>query len=158
MFGDDLKLSIGDSEEINQNYQVICDFEEISGLEMHRDPGRDKCQVLPFGSHVDFQNWPEWVSVKSKMKVVGGIFSNNESLDTLNSDLVSKCFFNALQKAFGIKGTIFQKAYYVNTYLFSKLWFTAQCFKLGGLGLINPIIKSKASPCSKILRKMISVF
>ena len=179
MFADDLKLFIGDTEEINQTYQVICDFEEISGLEMHRDPGRDKCQVLPFGSHMDFQNWPEWVSVKSKMKVVGGIFSNNESVDVLNSELVSKCFFNALQNAYGIKGTIFQKAYYVNTYLFSKLWFTAQCFKLdekmlknilsksisfiyagenekpirplnfrhtsfGGLGLVNPIIKSKA--------------
>ena len=32
---------------------------------MHKDPGRDKYQVLPFGSLVVFQNWPEWVTVKS---------------------------------------------------------------------------------------------
>ena len=90
---------------------------------MNRDPGRDKCQVLPFGTHVNFQNWPDWVSVKSKMKVVGGIFSNNECLDKLNSELVSKCFFNALQKAFGIRGTIFQKAYYVNTFIFKIMFY-----------------------------------
>ena len=142
MFADDLKLFIKDVGEIDQICEVIYHFEEISGLEMHRDPGRDKCQVLPFGNHVNFQNWPDWVSVKSKMKVVGGIFSNNECLDKLNSELVSKCFFNALQKAFGIRGTIFQKAYYVNTYLFSKLWFTAQCFKLDEKMLKNILSKS----------------
>jgi hypothetical protein len=142
MFADDLKLFIKDVGEIDQIYEVICHFEEISGLEMHRDPGRDKCQVLPFGNHVHFQNWPDWVSVKSKMKVVGGIFSNNACLDKLNSELVSKCFFNALQKAFGIRGTIFQRAYYVDTYLFSKLWFTAQCFKLDEKMLKNILSKS----------------
>ena len=113
------------------------------------------------------------------MKVVGAIFSNNECIDKLNSDLVSKCFFMAYSNSWDIKGTIFQKVYFVNTYLFSKLWYTAQCFKLdvkmlnkilskalafifagenekpvrslnfrcknlGGLGLINPIVKAKA--------------
>ena len=107
------------------------------------------------------------------------MFSNNEPLDKINSNLVSQCFFNALNKSSGIKGTIFQKAYFVNTYLFSKLWYSAQCFKmdkkilenilskalkfiyagenempvrplnfrsklLGGIGLVNPIFKSKA--------------
>ena len=132
-----------------------------------------------FGSHRDNNLWPAWVSVKNKMKVVGAMFSNNEPLETINSNLVSQCFFNSLNKSFGIKGTIFQKAYFVNTYLFSKLWYSTQCFKidkkilenilskalkfiyagenempvrplnfrsksLGGIGLINPILKSKA--------------
>ena len=129
--------------------------------------------------HRENRVWPVWVTVKNSMKVVGAIFSNNECLDKLNSDLVSKCFFMAYSNSWGIKGTILQKVYFVNTYLFSKLWFTAQCFKLdlkmlnnilskalsfvfsgenekpvrplifrdrnlGGLGLINPIVKSKA--------------
>ena len=179
MFADDLKAFIKDIDEVDAIYDVICNFENVSGLMMHRDPRRDKCQALPFGSHKANKDWPEWVSVKSKMKVVGAIFSNNECIDKLNSGLVSKSFYNCLQKSYGIKGTIFQKAYFVNTFLFSKLWYTAQCFKLdpkilekmlskamgfiyagenerpvrplnfrskdlGGIGLINPIVKAKA--------------
>ena len=64
--------------------------------------------------------------MKNKIKIVGGIFSNDESFEKINSDHVSKCFYDALHKAFGIRGTIFQKTYYVNTYLFPKLWFSAQ--------------------------------
>ena len=66
----------------------------------------------------------------SKIKVIGALFSNSESIDKLNSDLVSQAFHNALQKSYGIRGTIFQKVYFVNTYLFSKIWYIAQCFKL----------------------------
>ena len=179
LFADDLKLFIKDTEEIEAVYKVICKFEEISGLEMHRDPRRLKCQALPFGKHKDYDAWPEWVTVKSSIKVVGAVFSNNESIDKLNSALVEKCFYNALNKSYGITGTIYQKAFFVNTYLFSKLWYSAQCFKidekmlkkiisksldfiyagenekpvrplnfrkktLGGIGLINPIIKARA--------------
>ena len=31
-----------------------------------------------------------------------------------------------------MRGTIFQKVYFVNTYLFSKIWYISQCFKLDG--------------------------
>ena len=64
------------------------------------------------------------------MKVVGAMFSNNEHLETINSNLVLQCFFNALNKYFGIDGTIFQKAHFVNIYLFSTFWYSAQCFKM----------------------------
>ena len=130
MFADDLKVFLRKASEIETVYEVICRFEKVSGLKMHRDPERDKCQALPFGSHRFFNSWPDWVSVKDKIKVVGGIFSNREPFEKINSDLVEKCFFDALHKSYGIRGTIFQKAYYVNTYLFSKLWFTAQFCKL----------------------------
>ena len=130
LFADDLKLFLSKPEELVLIYDIICNFEKVSGLEMHRDPSREKCQALPFGSHREYQNWPVWISVKNKIKIVGGFFSNNESFELINSDLVSKCFYDALHKAYGMRGTIFQKAYYVNTYLFSKLWFTAQFCKI----------------------------
>ena len=76
------------------------------------------------------------------MKVVGALFSNDECIDKLNSDLVSKCFFIAYSNSWGIKWTIFQKVYFVNTYLFSKLWYTAQCFKMD-VKMLNKIL-SKA--------------
>ena len=76
LFADDLKLFVTDTEELNIVYDVICNFENVSGLKMHRDPSRGKCQALPFGSHRSFDNWPEWVSVKSKVKIVGGHSSN----------------------------------------------------------------------------------
>ena len=97
-------------------YNAISKFEKVSGLEMHRDVVRQKCQALPFGNHRSYKNWPDWITVQSTMKVVGGMFSNTDNLEKINSDLVQKCFFDALHKAFGIRGTIFQKAYYVNSY------------------------------------------
>ena len=179
LFADDLKIFIRNLSEIEGIYDVICKFEEISGLKMHRDITRDKCQALPFGNHREYTSWPEWVNVKNKIKVVGAVFSNEEDIEKLNSNLVSQNFFDKLSKSYGIRGTIFQKTYFANTFLFSKLWYLAQCFKLerkmlenilsralkfiyagenerpvralnfrnkliGGLGLINPIVKSKA--------------
>ena len=120
LFADDIKCFIKDLEEIDPIYKVISNFESISGLMMHRDPKREKCQALPFGNHRKFQAWPEWVTVKSKIKVIGALFSNSESIDKLNSDLVSQAFHNALQKSYGIGGTIFQ-VYFINAYLFSKI-------------------------------------
>ena len=66
LFADDLKLFIKDLDEIGEVYDVICKFEQVSGLLMHRDPARDKCQALPFGSHRENNLWPAWVSVKIK--------------------------------------------------------------------------------------------
>ena len=132
LFADDLKVFIRNTSEIKSVYEVICRFEKVSGLKMHRDPARGKCQALPFGSHRQFQSWPDWVSVRDKIKVVGGLFSNIETCEKINSDLVAKCFYDAIHKSYGMRGTIFQKAYYVNTFLFSKLWFTAQFCKLDG--------------------------
>ena len=64
------------------------------------------------------------------MKVVGAMFSNEESLEILNMNLVAQNFYNSLQRAYVVRGTILQKVYYVNTYLLSKLWYTSQAFKL----------------------------
>ena len=97
---------------------------------MHRDPTRGKCQALPFGRHKGYLNWPDWVSVRDEIKVVGAIFTNKGDIERINSNLVSRCFFDMLNKSYGIRGTIFQKAYFVNKYLFSKIWYLAQCFVL----------------------------
>ena len=37
LFADDLKLFIKDLDEIGEMYDVICKFEQVSGLLMHRD-------------------------------------------------------------------------------------------------------------------------
>ena len=131
VFADDLKLFLKKLEEIDPCYDVICKFEKISGLKMHRDPTREKCQALPFGRHKLHSRWPEWITVKDSIKVVGIYFCNtNGSFEKLNTDLVLKNFFNALQKWQGTRGTILQKVYIVNTFLFSKLWYTSQAVKL----------------------------
>ena len=123
LFADDLKLFFNDVKEIESASEVIKRFEMVSGLEMHRDPARNKCQALPFGSHISSTSWPEWVTVRDEIKIVGAMFSNRGDLEKLNSNLVSKCFYDTLHKNYGIKGTILQKAYFVNTYLFSKIWY-----------------------------------
>ena len=130
LFADDMKVFMTDVSEIDCLYTTISEFENVSGLMMHRDPARGKCQALPFGSHRDFQDWPEWVTVRSSMKIVGVIFSNSESLEKINSELVLKSFNDKLHASYGIRGTILQKVYFVNTFLFSKLWYVAQCFMI----------------------------
>ena len=64
------------------------------------------------------------------MKIVGVIFSNSDNLEKINSELVFKSFNDKLHASYGIRGTILQKVYFVNTYLFSKLWYVAQCFMI----------------------------
>ena len=94
MFADDMKLFIAETKEIESAYNIIEKFEKVSGLEMHRDPGRQKCQALPFGEHRDFKGWQNWVTVKQNMKVVGAIFSNEDNMENLNTNLVAQNFYN----------------------------------------------------------------
>ena len=132
LFADDFKLFLGNVNEVDTASDIINQIEGISGLMMHRDPAIQKCQALPFGDHRDFQGWPAWVTVKDEDKIVGAIavFSNKGNLEKINSNLVQKCFFDFQNKSYGIKGTIFQTVYFVNTYLFSKIWYIAQCFMI----------------------------
>ena len=131
VFADDLKLFLGDLKEIQDCYNAIEGFENVSGLKMHRDPARGKCQALPFGRHGDFKDWPAWISVRKSIKVVGIIFTNERNrFEQLNTDLVVQNFYNALQKVLGMRGTIHQKVYVVNTFLFSKLWYVSQVVKI----------------------------
>lgn len=71
-----MKLFLGDLGEIDFASELIGKFEKVSGLEMHRDPARNKCQALPFGSHRNYKEWPDWVSVKDHVKIVGAMFTN----------------------------------------------------------------------------------
>ena len=57
MFADDMKLFIAEIKEIESAYNIIERLEKVSGLEMHRDPGRQKCQALPFGEHRNVAGW-----------------------------------------------------------------------------------------------------
>ena len=142
LFADDMKIFVQDLKEIEYVYSLISKFEKISGLEMHRDPAREKCQALPFGNHCLNKKWPEWVTVKNSIKVVGIIFSNEGQMEVLNSKLVAQNFHNAIQKSYGIKGTLIQKVYFVNTYLFSKLWYTAQSIMMDKRTLENLLRKA----------------
>ena len=75
--------------------------------------------------------WPEWISVRDCIKVVGIIYTNKgEDFEKVNTKLVSQNFYNALQKVSGMRGTQFQKVYVVNKFLFSKLWYVCQAVKL----------------------------
>ena len=58
MFADDMKLFIKNLDEIKIAECTINKFEKVSGLQMHRDPGRGKCQALQFGKHREHQDWP----------------------------------------------------------------------------------------------------
>ena len=85
MFADDLKVFLRNINKIETVYEVICRFENVSGLKMHPDPTRGKYQALPFGVHRQFVQWSYWISVRDNIKVDGGLFSNKESfMKTLN--------------------------------------------------------------------------
>ena len=72
-------------------YKVIERFEKVSGLEMHRDPGRGKCQALPFGKHKGEDRWPTWVTVKTSIKVVGIYYTNeHQNMERNNQEQMDK--------------------------------------------------------------------
>ena len=137
-FADNVKVIIRRPEEIGLCYKIISRFEEISGLRMHRDPLREKCQALPFGSHREYKHWPVWVTVKNRIKIVGIWFTNERNkLEEVNTTLVEQNFYMTLNEASGMRGTLQQKVHYVNTYLFSKLWYVAQVFKMDNKKMTN---------------------
>merc|ERR1719184_230616 len=81
-FADDVKVMLKNvGTELGKVYETINNFEFVSGTEMHRDPTREKCQALPFGSHREYDGWPSWVTVK----ILGVYYSNDESLEKCNS-------------------------------------------------------------------------
>ena len=110
--------------------EVISDFEEVSGLILHRDKSRKKCNVLPFGSHRDFKEWPDWVNKVSKIRIIGAMFSNDQDIERLNTKEVERCTLARIYSSIGIRGTLLQKVYFLNSYIFSKLTYLAQVFIL----------------------------
>merc|ERR1711954_296502 len=72
LFADDLKAMISDLNEINYIENIISMFESISGIRLHRDPSREKCQALTFGDHRSFGGWAKWpwISKKNTVKIV----------------------------------------------------------------------------------------
>ena len=131
-FADDGKVLLKHPEEINKVYEIIEKFEKVSGLEMHRDPNREKCQALVFGRHRQYQDWPEWVTVKEKIKIVGIWYTNipDLSLEKINTDMVKESVFKKLFSSYGIRGTVMQKIYFVNTFILSKIWYAGQSIML----------------------------
>ena len=141
-FADDVKLFLGSTSEIGAIYDVIEKFEGVSGLQMHRDPQRKKCQALSFGTHKTFNEWPQWITMSNQTKIVGIIFTNEQKkFEQLNTELVEKAFYATLRSSSGMRGTLFQKVYYINTYMFSKLWYVAQVVKLNDKKL-NEMLKA----------------
>ena len=137
-----MKLFLKDLSELERCFRVIEKFEKISGLEMHRDPEREKCQALPFGKHKDQEKWPAWITVKSCIKVVGIYYTNqHQNLEKINQEQVEKNFYMTLRNMNGMKGTIMQKVYCVNTYLLTKLWYTSQVIKINNKKM-DEIMKS----------------
>ena len=99
---------------------------------MHRDPSKDKCQALTFGSHRDYKDWPAWVSIKEEIKVVGIHYTNKreKSVEKLNSEKVYEKVKRKIVESRGNSGNILQKAYYINTHVLSKVWYAAQSVEL----------------------------
>ena len=131
-FADDDKVFLKNPDEIHKAYEIIEKFEHVSGLEMHRDPARQKCSALVFGNHRDYNNWPDWVTIKDEVKIVGIMYGNNpeKSLESLNSDMVRNSFNKKLFSSHGIRGTVQQKIAFATTYLLSKIWYVSQSIML----------------------------
>ena len=131
-FADDMKLMLREPEEIHRIFTIICKFQDVSGLSMHLDPRRGKCQALNFGSHRNYTAWPAWLTIKEVVNIIGILYSNvkDKSLEQVNSDFVKNKVLGKLFAASGIRGTVLQKTQYVNTYLLSKVWYVAQSIML----------------------------
>ena len=131
-FADDMKLMLREPEEIHKIFKIICKFQDVSGLSMHLDPKRGKCQALNFGSHRNYTDWPAWLNIKEVVNILGILYSNSKdkSLEQVNSEYVKNKVLGKLFAASGIRGTVLQKTVYAITFLLSKVWYVAQSIML----------------------------
>ena len=134
---DDIKVFLSHPREVICVDQIIKEYEGVAGLILHRDVSRKKCNVLPFGSHRNFADWPGWVNKVSRIKIIGAVFSNTEDIATLNSKEVERCTLSRIYSSVSIRGTLLQKVYFLNTFIFSKLTYLAQVFLMD-----NDVIKN----------------
>ena len=132
-------------KEKGKFFNTIQNFEAVSGLEMHRDPSRKKCQALAFGSHRSYTNWPGWITQKDTIKILGIRYSNikEETLEKINSDLVKDSVLKKLYSSNGIRGTVMQKVQFVNSFILSKIWYVSQtiCLEVETLKYIDKLIR-----------------
>ena len=129
-FADDLKLQLQDPREVFCVDETIQRFEKVSGLILHRDVSRKKCNVLTWGSHRSFSQWPSWVNKCSKTRIIGAVFSNNEDIELLNSMELQRSTLGRIYGSLGLRGTLLQKVYFLNIFVFSKLTYLAQVFQV----------------------------
>ena len=83
-------------------------LEQVPRMKMHYHPVRAKYQAFLFGSHYQFQSWQDWVSLRDKIKVVGGLISNIVKCEKIKRDLVAKCFYDFIHKSYRTRETIFK--------------------------------------------------
>ena len=129
-FADDGKLFLKFPQEVHTVDKLVSEFEEVSGVKLHRNKMVRKCNVLSFGKHQDYDKWPDWVNKVNSLKVIGGTFVNQGSLEKTNSEIVKNKVIGKINENWGIGGTLFQKAFFCNTFCFSKLNYLGQAFKL----------------------------
>ena len=55
---------------------------------------------------------------------------NGQDIERLNTTEVERCMLSRIYSSIGIRGTLLQKVYFLNTYSFSKLTYVAQVFIL----------------------------
>ena len=134
---DDLKCFLKDEDEIFLVDNIITKFEKVSGLIVHRDPTKLKCNILCFGKHRQYRSWPSWVNVSNKVKIVGAIFSNLDNIELINSKNIESNINMKINDSYGMKGTLLQKVYFLNIFILSKLNYLAQVFILDKKILIN---------------------
>ena len=83
---------------------------------------------------------PQWVNKANKTKIIGAVFTSNGDIEHLNSMEVQKSCLARIHASLGLRGTLLQKAYFLNTYVFSKLTYLAQVFKINE-GVLKTIMR-----------------
>ena len=129
-FADDQKLFLKKALEVHIVDRVVTDFEKVSGVKLHRNKLLKKCNVLSFGCHKNYKEWPDWVNKVDTLKVIGGTFTNQGNLGKINSLNVKTKVLAKLNENWGMRGTLYQKAFFCNTYCFSKMNYLGQAFEM----------------------------
>ena len=127
-YADDQKLALKHTSEISKVQDIVFRYENISGLMLHRDVARKKCNILSFGNHCQYKNWPHWINQVEKIKIIGAYFLNRGNLEWENSNYVKNKCIEKINSNWGLKGTLLQRVYYVNTFCLSKLNYISQAF------------------------------
>ena len=129
-FADDQKIALKQPGEIIKVQEIVHRYEKVSGLKLHRDVARKKCNILSFGKHKKVRLWPTFVNQVNKTKIIGAFFLNEGNLEIENSIYARNKCLDKIKANWGLKGTLLQKVYFVNTFCLTKLNYISQAFKM----------------------------
>lgn len=128
---DDINIFLEKDEDLVKSYEIICEFESVSGAILNRSVNKSK--ILGLGGWKERTVYPlPWLKVETMIKVFGLQFTADyETTLIANMEALFKDFNDCLSSWYGrMLPTLRMKTHALNIFAISKTAYKLQCLPL----------------------------